>query len=167
MEGKVIAITGGASGIGLATAQTISKRGAIVCIADINEAALKAAAEHFEKEKAEYSIQKLDVSNDKDVDDWIEGIFSKYGRLDGAANVAGITGDVHGMVPLQDVKNEDWDRIIKVNLYGTMYCMRAELRRISKGGSIVNVSSIHGIKGQGLIVPLIRAAKRIHADLVH
>jgi NAD(P)-dependent dehydrogenase (short-subunit alcohol dehydrogenase family) len=148
MEGKVIAITGGASGIGLATAQIMSKRGATVCIGDQDPEALKTTEEYFTKEKAQFSLHKLDVSSSAEVDAWFAEIKKRYGRLDGAANVAGITGKVHGQTKLEDMPNEDWQRILDVNLNGTMYCMRAELKMIADGGSIVNVASIHGLKGE-------------------
>lgn len=148
MDGKVIAITGGASGIGLATAQILSKRGATVCIGDLDPEALKKTDEYFANEKAKYSIHKLDVSNSQEVDAWFADIKSKHGRLDGAANVAGITGGrIHGQVKVEDMPNEEWQKILDVNLNGTMYCMRAELKLIPDGGSIVNVASIHGLKG--------------------
>ncbi|KAI1079265.1 NAD(P)-binding protein [Whalleya microplaca] len=146
-EGLVYAITGGASGIGLATAQILSKKGAIVCIADIDPAAMSKAEEYFTPLKTPFSITKVDISKRDEVDTWIEDIVTRFGRLDGAANVAGIIGKHHGLREVADLDDDEWHKIIAINLTGTMYCLRAELRKVVEGGSIVNVSSIHGLQG--------------------
>jgi len=148
LQGKVFAITGGASGIGLATAKILSSRGATVCIADIDAEAMKSAEAFFSEQGIKYDITRVDVSKRDQVDAWIEGVVDRHGRLDGAANVAGIIGREHGKTATTELRDEEWDRIIGVNLTGTMYCLRAELRKVVDGGSIVNISSIHGLKGK-------------------
>lgn len=158
LEGKIYAITGGASGIGFATAQILSKRGATVCIADIDPGALSRAEEHFTSSNLPFTVTKLDISKREDVDSWIDGIVQKYGRLDGAANVAGIIGKHHGLREVAELDDEEWHRIIAVNLTGTMYCLRAELRKIVDGGSIVNVSSVHGLQGSREFVSIKHSA---------
>jgi NAD(P)-dependent dehydrogenase (short-subunit alcohol dehydrogenase family) len=147
LENKVYAITGGARGIGLATAQILSQKGATVCIADVNPAEIKKAEESFTALNVPFSVTKVDVSKRDEVESWINGIVEKYGKLDGAANCAGIIGKHHGIRPVADLDDDEWDKIMAVNLTGTMYCLRAELRKIEDGGSIVNVSSIQGIQG--------------------
>ncbi|KAI8627757.1 short-chain dehydrogenase [Xylariaceae sp. FL1651] len=147
LEGMVFAITGGASGIGLATSQILSERGATVCIADVDPAAMSKAEDYFQPLNVPYTITKVDISKREEVDSWIDGIVQKYGKLNGAANVAGIIGKHHGLREVKDLDDDEWDRIIAVNLTGTMYCVRAELQKVVDGGSIVNVSSIHGLKG--------------------
>ena len=72
--------------------------------------------------------------------------------MDGAANVAGVIGNCHGITPVTEMEDEQWDKIIAVNLTGMMYCLRAELRVIRNGGSVVNVSSIHGLKGASALL---------------
>ncbi|ATY64251.1 short chain dehydrogenase family [Cordyceps militaris] len=147
LRGRVFAVTGGASGIGLATARLLLQRGATVCVADVDPHALKAAAAYFADRGKQCDVERVDVSRRAQVDAWIAGIVARHGRLDGAANVAGVIGKCHGVAPVAELEDEDWDAIIAVNLTGTMYCMRAQLRNIERGGSIVNVSSIHGLKG--------------------
>lgn len=147
LEGKVFAITGGASGIGLATAKSLAQKGAIVCIADVDKVALDSAGSFFTSQKRSFKTSILDVAKRSDVESWIESIVSEFGRLDGAANVAGIIGKGHGRDAVADLDDNEWHRIIAVNLSGMMYCLRAELNRVVDGGSIVNIASIHGTKG--------------------
>lgn len=147
LHGKVYAITGGASGIGLGTAKVLSQRGATVCIADVDPAAMKTTEDYFSAQNVPFMISRVDVSKRPEVDAWIDLIIQEHGRLDGAANVAGVIGKVHGITAVDEMEDGEWDKIIAVNLTGTMYCMRAQLRNIADGGSIVNVTSIHGLKG--------------------
>ena len=81
----------------------------------------------------------------KAVEAWIEGVVEKYGRLDGAVNLAGVIGRQIGVANIEDIEDEDWDFVMGVNLMGTLNCLRAEIKgmkRLRKGGSIVNVSLI-------------------------
>ncbi|KAK7402414.1 Short-chain dehydrogenase/reductase aba4 [Neonectria punicea] len=144
LAGKVYAITGGGSGIGLATAQILSRRGATVCVADINPTAMESAASYFTEKQAPFTVTRVDVSQRNQVEDWLDSVVNKFGRLDGAANVAGVIGKHHGLRTVTELEDDEWHKIIAVNLTGTMYCLRAELRRVVDGGSIVNVASIHG-----------------------
>ncbi|KAF7517276.1 hypothetical protein G7054_g13862 [Neopestalotiopsis clavispora] len=183
LEGKVFAITGGASGIGYATAKILSSRGAAVGIADVDPEALKAAEDYFSSSspqeegtgrdaaattarKDKFLVSKVDVSKRAEVDAWIASIVAKFGRLDGAANVAGIIGKHHGLAAVAELDDDEWDKIIAVNLTGMMYCLRAELRSVVDGGSIVNVSSIHGIKGLTKAAALENGAREIRVNSV-
>ena len=145
-EGKVIALTGGASGIGLSAAQNIHARGASISIADVDQAALDKATEIF-KGSNRVLITKLDVTDRKAVDSWIGSTIQKFGKLDGAANCAGIIGKHHGIRSVSELEDEQWDLIMAVNLTGMMYCLRAELQHIQDSGSIVCISSIQGMQG--------------------
>jgi NAD(P)-dependent dehydrogenase (short-subunit alcohol dehydrogenase family) len=87
------------------------------------------------------------VSKRPSVEDWITSITSHFGKLDGAANCAGVIGKHHGTRKLEDLEDEQWDLIIGVNLTGMMYCMRAQLKAIKGPGSVVCVSSVQGTIG--------------------
>ena len=148
LEGKVFAITGGASGIGLATAKVIAERGGTACIADISVDALADAEAYFKERQCNFLATKVNVANRQEVENWIDEIVTKFGRLDGAANVAGVIGKDHGVKVVAELDDDEWNKIMAVNLTGTMFCLRKQLGSIVDGGSIVNVSSIHGITGK-------------------
>lgn len=147
LQGKVIAITGGASGIGLSTVRVLASRSATLCISDIDPKALEATATELRSLNATFTTTLVDVAKVQEVDSWIKGIVEKFGKLDGAANCAGIIGKNHGIDKLTELEDETWERLMSVNLTGLMYCLRAELRVIVDKGSIVNVSSIQGMMG--------------------
>lgn len=146
-SGKVYAITGGASGIGLATVKLLAEQGAIVCFSDVNTTALAETEAYLKEKGAKFTATKVDVSKRAEVEAWIDGIVKEFGQLDGAANIAGIIGKHHSIHSVGELEDDEWDKIIAVNLTGCMYCMRAELRNIKDGGSIVNMASIQGITG--------------------
>jgi NAD(P)-dependent dehydrogenase (short-subunit alcohol dehydrogenase family) len=93
-------------------------------------------------------ITKVDISKRSEVDAWIGSVVEKYGRLDGAVNCAGIIGKHHGIRTIAETEDEEWEKIMAVNLTGCFYCLRAELRALVDGGSIVNVASIQGVMGE-------------------
>ncbi|KAJ4156439.1 hypothetical protein NW754_008070 [Fusarium falciforme] len=144
---KVIAITGAGSGIGRATALYLGQRGASLAISDINKASVDAvaAAIHAEVPGAKVIASAVDVSKADQVKSWIEKTAAELGKLDGAANIAG-TGGSEEPVPLDAQTDDGWNFVLNINLAGTMYCLREELRVISEGGSIVNTSSVLGLR---------------------
>ena len=148
MEGKVIAITGGASGIGLATAQLLASRGALLSLADINADALpKAVSSLASPEGKEHLSTTVHVEDSAAVNDWIQNTKSHFGRLDGAANIAGVYRD--SMKGFTESTDEEWDFTMAVNAKGVFNCLRAELRAMEKGGSIVSAASVAGHIGMG------------------
>jgi NAD(P)-dependent dehydrogenase (short-subunit alcohol dehydrogenase family) len=150
MQEKIIAITGGASGIGLATAEILSSRGATVCIADVDQNALNETEEFFGSRVLPFLVTKVDVTKSAEVESWVDQIVQKFGRLDGAANCAGILGKGFAVTAVGDLEDEEWDKVIAVNLTGMMHSLRAELRRVVDGGSLVCVASELGLIGEHL-----------------
>lgn len=148
LDGKVIAITGGASGIGLATAHLLVARGAAVSIVDVQEDNLTAASEAIKKAtpNAKIHSKKVNVASSQEVETWLDEVVSQFGKIDGAANLAGVTGKTTSSAFTADVDEDDFDFIISVNLKGVFNCLKAELKRM-KGGSIVNASSVAGTRG--------------------
>lgn len=149
-EGKTIAVTGGASGIGLETAKMLASRGANVAISDVQEAALASAVSFIKEAGGEATGTVVNVRDRKAVEAWVSSTVSKYGKLDGAVNLAGVIGKQIGIANVEDIDDDDWDFILGINLNGVLNCMRAEIKEMTKagkGGSIVNAASIAGIKG--------------------
>ncbi|OAL54595.1 oxidoreductase [Pyrenochaeta sp. DS3sAY3a] len=142
LEGKVIAITGGASGIGLATAKILAGRGAVLSLADLQHDALNRALQSLPGDK--HMVTTVDVRDSTQVQAWIDKTVEQLGRLDGAANLAGVTTDG---LPIAEETDENWDFLMNVNAKGVFNCIRAEMRRISDGGSIVNAASVAGSVG--------------------
>ena len=119
MEGKVIAITGGASGIGLATAKILASRGTKLSIADVSEPNLEKAKTTIKEAAPKFEdilTYKCDVRSIDQVKDWIKQTVDKFGKLDGAANLAGTIGKNFSGFPLEDEDEENWELIIGVNL---------------------------------------------------
>jgi NAD(P)-dependent dehydrogenase (short-subunit alcohol dehydrogenase family) len=120
--GRVAVITGGASGIGAATAALLESQGATVVVAD---------------------LPAVDVRVEDQVIGFFDSVMADHGRIDLAANCAGVSG-TYGK--LAELSLADWERTLSVNLTGVFLCLREELRRMT-AGSIVNVSSGAGLRG--------------------
>ncbi|EON69201.1 hypothetical protein W97_08560 [Coniosporium apollinis CBS 100218] len=147
LQGKVIALTGGASGIGLATAKILASRGAKVSIADLHPNLEGAATEIKDATgSADLMTVKVDVRNIESVTAWIEQTKSEFGQLDGAANLAGVF-KAFGDRGIESEDEENWQFMIDVNLTGVMHCMRAQIPHIKSGGSIVNAASVLANRG--------------------
>ncbi|KXT12358.1 hypothetical protein AC579_598 [Pseudocercospora musae] len=143
--GKVVAITGGASGMGLATAKILHSRGAKISIADWSQENLNAASKAIGA--GDIVTCKADVRNLQDIRAWLQQTIDEFGRLDGAANFAGIAGENIGKGMLEDQDEDDWERIIGTNLTGVMHSMKEEVKLMKPGSSIVNAASLAGVRG--------------------
>ena len=144
--GPVAIVTGGAAGIGLATAGELARRGAAVVLADREEEQGEAAARGLRDEGHRASFVATDVSRASDVAALVEAALSEFGRLDWAFNNAGIEG---ASAPLHELSEEDWARVLAINLTGVWLCMRHEIPAMlaGGGGAIVNCASIAGLVG--------------------
>jgi NAD(P)-dependent dehydrogenase (short-subunit alcohol dehydrogenase family) len=143
LEGKVALVTGGARGIGLATARAFAREGARVVIADLNADGAKEAAASLGQEALGLSV---DVADPASVTTMIAAIIKAQGRIDVLFNNAGIGANT----PFLETRLEDWNRILGVNLTGAFLvaqgCAR-EMVRLGEGGKIVNVASLSGQRG--------------------
>jgi NAD(P)-dependent dehydrogenase (short-subunit alcohol dehydrogenase family) len=140
LAGKTILISGGASGIGLVTAQRALAHGAHVAVGDIDQAAGERAA----RETPGLHFVRLDVTSDASWAAAVEDVRMRFRGLDGVVNSAGIflIGDV------ESISDEDWHRTHAVNLDGVFYGCRHAVRALKeRGGSIVNMSSVSGMVG--------------------
>ncbi|KAG8673955.1 hypothetical protein FPOAC2_07393 [Fusarium poae] len=147
LAGKVIALTGGASGIGLATAKLLAQQGARVSISDVQAAALDSAKAIIQQAMpgAEVLTATVDVRDYAQVEAWITSTVEQFGRLDGAVNLAGVMSKDYLPKPIQETNSEDWDFVLAVNLTGVMHSMKAQMRALADGGAIVNASSLAGL----------------------
>ena len=151
LKDKVCLITGGAAGIGKATAIKFVAEGAKVVLCDVNEETGKALAAELGNGASFY---KVDVTSREDVQKWVDDVEREYGHVDVLVNNAGITRDglfvkyKDGQVVSQ-LSEEDWDLVISVNLKGVFNCAQAVTPIMIKqgGGVILNASSIVGLYG--------------------
>jgi NAD(P)-dependent dehydrogenase (short-subunit alcohol dehydrogenase family) len=144
--GQVALVTGASSGMGLATAQAFAEAGAAVVLADVNEAALGAAADALAAAGHQALDVVCDVSQEDQVEAMVDRAVATFGRLDMAFNNAGIQAPP---TDAADEPAETFDRVNAINLRGVWACMKHELRqmRAQGSGAIVNCSSLGGLVG--------------------
>jgi len=147
LDSKVALVTGGASGIGRATALTFAREGAKLVIADMNEEGGQQTVHLITEKGGEAIFVKTDVSKAVEVQALISKAVETYGRLDCAHNNAGIAGGVRALSA--DYPEERWHQVIAVNLTGVWLCMKYELAQMRSQGSgaIVNTASAAGLVG--------------------
>ncbi len=148
LEDKVALVTGGASGIGRATALTFAREGAKLIVADMNEDGGQQTVHMITENGGDATFVQVDVSNATEVEAMISKAVETYGRLDCAHNNAGISSG--GQRAFTAEYPEDrWHQVIAINLTGVWLCMKYELQRMLQqgGGAIVNTASIAGLVG--------------------
>jgi NAD(P)-dependent dehydrogenase (short-subunit alcohol dehydrogenase family) len=145
-SGKVVFVTGAASGIGRATALAFAREGASVVVSDISERNVRETARRIEDLGGRALAVGCDVTRGEDVKAALDKTIETFGRLDAAFNNAGLENEAK---PMADVTEEEWDRIVAVNLRGVFLCMKHEVPLMLEqgGGAIVNASSGAGVKG--------------------
>jgi len=150
VEGKVAVVTGGASGIGLATAQVLCAEGAIVIVADRDARTGPAAARALEEQGGRAEWLHVDVADDPSVRAFASAVGERHGRVDVLHNNAAVTDPAHQAldVDVGDLNSEVWDRTLSVDLTGAvLMCRHLIPLMLGHGGSIINTSSNAGLAG--------------------
>jgi NAD(P)-dependent dehydrogenase (short-subunit alcohol dehydrogenase family) len=163
LDGKVALITGAGSGIGRATSRIFAREGARLVLADVVEAGGQETLSMVKELGANAIFVRTDVSKSQDVEAVVSKAVEAFGRLDCAFNNAGIGGA--GRLT-HEYAEEEWNRVIAINLTGVWLCMKAEITQMLRQnrGAIVNTSSIMGLAG-AIRVPAYTAAKHGVAGL--
>lgn len=145
LKDKVAIITGAGRGIGKATALKFAQEGAKLLISDVNEADLETAAGEIKEAGGKVVTMKVDVTSRQQVKEMVDKAVRGFGRLDILVNNAGITSDNQ----LYKMTEEQWDKVIAVNLKGVFNCAQAAASVMMEQGSgvILNASSVVGIYG--------------------
>jgi len=146
VQGKVVLVTGGGSGIGRATALKLAQEGATLMIADYVQEGGERTVKMIKDADGTASFVQADVSKASQVEAMVAQMVETYGRIDCAFNNAGIEGATNATV---NCTEEDFGRVIAINLKGIWLCMKYEIARMLKqgGGSVVNTASAAGLVG--------------------
>ncbi len=147
LDGKVGIVTGSGSGIGRVTAQVFAREGASVVVADWNEQSALATVGMIEAEGFEALAVQTDVSDEEGVKKMVRATVDRFGGLHCASNNAALGAGFHAT---HELDRKRWDRCLAVSLTGVWLCLKYQIPAMieSGGGSIVNISSISGIRGQ-------------------
>lgn len=145
-KGKVAFVTGGGTGIGLATALAFAREGACVVIAGRSGETLDEAVAQIKREGGQAIAVQCDVQHTQDVQTAVQHTIDTYGRLDFAFNNAGVEQPA---AAVGDINEEEFGRQVNINLKGVFLCMKYQIPQMLKngGGAIVNTSSGAGVKG--------------------
>ena len=146
-EGKAVLVTGGGSGIGLATALAFAREGASVAVVDVSAERGREAVAAARAEGLEIRFIRGDVTSEADVERVVRETVAAYGRLDVVFNNAGILIEA----PVHEMSGADWDRVLGVNLKGAFLVAKHAVRAMIRqgGGVIVNTGSVNSIVGDG------------------
>ncbi len=152
LEGKTCLVTGAAHGIGKATCKRMADEGAFVAATDLTDEDGQALVDEITAAGGKAVYHHLDVTDESQVNSVLETVAKEHDGLDVIVNNAGISGV---NAPTDQVKSEDWAKVMDVNVNGVFYCTRAAIPLMRKqgGGSIINLSSIYGIIGAPDIPP--------------
>ncbi|KAK2753896.1 hypothetical protein FQN54_007255 [Arachnomyces sp. PD_36] len=147
LTGKVVAVSGAASGIGRDVATSLAKRGAIVSLGDVHAEPLKLVADQIRSEGGRCAEFAVDVRDSTAVNEWIGQTIASLGPLQGAVNCAGVLRKGTAATPVSQKTDEEWEFVLGINLSGMFKCLRAQLANMSNGGSVVNITSTVGMMG--------------------
>ena len=148
-EDKVAVVSGGAGGIGAATALVLGQRGHRVVVADLDAAAAGICAARLSAQGLSAMAVHADVTDERSIRAMAEAVVGKWGRIDVLVNNAGI----ESMAPFLSISLADYERVMRVNTTGAWLCCQAVVPLMQRqgGGAIVNVSSVAGQRGGGLL----------------
>jgi NAD(P)-dependent dehydrogenase (short-subunit alcohol dehydrogenase family) len=154
MTGKVVVVTGAASGIGRATALALTREGAKLSLSDVDESGGAKTLETVKGAGAEAIFMRTDVTDEAQVAAMVAQTVDRFGRLDAAFNNAGIENDPQ---PTTEMTLPIFERVLAVNLRGVFLCMRAEIPAMLRQGrgSIVNTASVAGLLGAPGLLPYV------------
>jgi len=144
IAGKVVVITGASSGLGEATARLLARHGATVALAARRADRIDALAAEINDANGKALAVPTDVADREQVKALVAAVVEKFGRVDVMLNNAGLMP----LAPLEDLKTDEWDQMIEVNLKGVLYGIAAALpyMKEQKSGHFINVSSVYGHK---------------------
>ncbi|MBI2842733.1 MAG: SDR family oxidoreductase [Armatimonadetes bacterium] len=149
LENRVAIVTGAARGLGKAIALCMATEGASVVICDVDPDGLELSGKEIERKGSHVLTRQVDVRNKTEVEKMVDDCLDMFGRVDILVNNAGILR----AAPTIEIKEEDWDFVMEVNLKGTFLCSQAVLKHMMdrKYGRIVNMSSLAGRSGGTLV----------------
>ncbi|TZG27669.1 MULTISPECIES: SDR family NAD(P)-dependent oxidoreductase [Sphingomonas] len=170
-DGKVVIVTGAASGLGRATALAFADQGATLAIGDVQEEKLQEVAELARAKGVKVTANKLDLIDTAACAKFVEDAAAAHGRLDALVNVAGTIV----MNPIDKVTLADWDRVYAVNVRAPFFLMQAALPHLHKTeGGIVNIASNSAILGHSYLAPyssskaaLVQLTKSMAIETIH
>lgn len=141
-QARVAFVTGAASGIGKATARRLAAAGVRLCLADRDEAGLRALHEALRGEGADVMTSAVDVRDREQIEHAVAAVMARFGRIDALANIAGGAGERH-LHQIDEFEDEDWDHVIALNLTSTFLICRSvvPVMRAQGYGRIVNMAS--------------------------
>src|SRR5918997_126626 len=142
IEGKVVVITGGSSGLGEATAKLLAERGAKVMLGARREENLERITSEIKEEGGAASYRVTDVTDKDQVEKLVAGAVDEFGRIDVLVNNAGLMP----LSPLEALKIDEWERMVDVNIKGVLYGIAAALPKMQErhSGQFINLSSVAG-----------------------
>lgn len=145
LKGKLVVTTGAGAGLGRACALAFGAEGAFVIVSDINDEAAKRVADEVKTQGGSAEAIACDVGNVRNIDDMFDQIIDRHKRIDIGLNNAGIAAP---LAPLAETQEEDFDRVIGVNVKGVWACMRRELQQMERQGRgvIINMASAMSFK---------------------
>jgi 3-oxoacyl-[acyl-carrier protein] reductase len=146
-QGKIALVTGAARGVGKVIAKEFAQKGASVVINDIDLQEANGVAQEMTREGFEAMAAKADVSKGTEVEAMINEVIAKYGKIDILVNNAAVFAE---SVLIMELEEEEWDRVMNINLKGVFNCSKAVMRNMinQKSGKIINIASFVGKTGR-------------------